>query len=64
MPHLITGSIVVADIVLKDKMQETLKSDIRLFCKSKLPNYKIPVKINIVEKIALSDRNKKVRNKQ
>lgn len=64
MPHLITGSIVVADIVLKDKMQETVKSDIRLFCKSKLPNYKIPVKINIVEKIALSDRNKKVRNKQ
>lgn len=52
----ITGSIVVADIVLKKTDRQalasgdgtTLKSEILSMCSTKLPRHKVPVTINIV----------------
>jgi len=63
IPNLITGNIVGADIVLKDGTTYSIKSEIRNFCKSRLPNYKVPVKFIIVDLIQLSNRQKKIRNK-
>ncbi|MGH2305372.1 ANL family adenylate-forming protein [Campylobacter taeniopygiae] len=60
----ITGQSVCAKIVLeqgKTLNSLELKKEIRLFCKDKLANYKIPTKIEIVEKLEFSDRFKKVR---
>ncbi|MBZ7944279.1 long-chain fatty acid--CoA ligase [Campylobacter sp. RM13744] len=60
----ITGQSVCVKIVLeqgKTLNSLELKKEIRLFCKDKLANYKIPTKIEIVEKLEFSDRFKKVR---
>ncbi len=58
----ITGQTVVADVVLKDKIDENeAKKIIRKYCRNKLDNYKVPTKINFVEKIDVGDRYKKIR---
>ncbi|BAI79867.1 AMP-dependent synthetase and ligase [Deferribacter desulfuricans SSM1] len=60
----ITGQTVVADIVLKDGIdKKEAKKLIRKHCRSKLDNYKVPTKINFVEKISFGDRFKKIRRK-
>lgn len=63
IPNLITGNVVGADIVLRDATSESIKSEIRKFCKSRLPDYKVPVKLKIVDVIQVSTRQKKIRNK-
>ena len=60
--NAITGQSVVCDVVLKNTMaKDELKKLIRSTCASKLERYKIPSKINVVEKIAFTNRFKKVR---
>lgn len=58
----ITGNIVVARIFL-DKPEKTsmLKKRVRKFCKGKLANYKIPVRIEIADEVQYTERFKKVR---
>lgn len=60
--NLITGQTVVCDVVLHESI-ENIKKIIRLFCKDKLEAYKIPTKVNVVEKTNFSDRFKKIRKK-
>ena len=60
--NAITGQSVSCDVVLKSDMaKDELKKLIRSTCASKLERYKIPSKINVVEKIAFTNRFKKVR---
>ncbi|MCT7590781.1 ANL family adenylate-forming protein [Aliarcobacter butzleri] len=60
--NIITGQTVVCDVVLKADC-ENIKKELRLFCKDKLEAYKIPTKVNVVEKTNFSDRFKKIRRK-
>ncbi|RBQ32736.1 o-succinylbenzoate--CoA ligase [Arcobacter sp. FW59] len=60
--NAITGQTVVCDVVL-NKDIENIKKVIRLFCKDKLDAFKIPTKVNIVEKTNFNDRFKKIRKK-
>lgn len=60
----ITGQSVYARIILKQgKILSVLelKKEIRLFCKDKLANYKIPSKIEIIDKLEFNERFKKIR---
>nr|WP_321312068.1 fatty acid--CoA ligase family protein [uncultured Campylobacter sp.] len=60
--NAITGQSVSCDVMLKNTMaKDELKKLIRSACASKLERYKIPSKINVVEKIAFTNRFKKVR---
>ena len=60
--NVITGQTVVCDVVLNGR-SENIKKSIRLFCKDKLDAFKIPTKVNVVEKTNFSDRFKKIRRK-
>lgn len=60
--NAITGQTVVCDVVL-NKNIENIKKRVRVFCKDRLDAYKIPTKVNIVDKTNFSDRFKKIRNK-
>ncbi|MCG3711689.1 fatty acid--CoA ligase family protein [Aliarcobacter butzleri] len=60
--NAITGQTVVCDVIL-NKDVENIKKIIRLFCKDKLDSFKIPTKVNVVEKTNFSDRFKKIRRK-
>ncbi|PLY08732.1 MAG: o-succinylbenzoate--CoA ligase [Arcobacter sp.] len=63
--NAITGQTVVCDVVCSQALdKKELKKLIRSFCKQKLNNYKIPTKINLVEKTNFSDRFKKIRKKE
>jgi long-chain acyl-CoA synthetase len=60
--NIITGQIVAADILLKHPVEKNVFSKLlRAFLKDKLEPYKIPVKINIVDNLIMSDRFKKIR---
>lgn len=61
--NAITGQTVVCDVVL-NKEVDNIKKTIRLFCKDKLDTFKIPTKVNVVEKTNFSDRFKKIRRKE
>lgn len=62
--NAITGHHVVADVVLNhDMSRKDAKKLIRKFCQRHLEQYKIPAKINFVEKIELGRNLKKVRRK-
>ena len=62
--NIITGQTVVCDVVLKDELtQNEIKKIVRKFCKDKLDAYKIPTKVNIVDKTNFGDRFKKIRRK-
>lgn len=62
--NIITGQTVVCDVVLKNELtQNVIKKIIRKFCKDKLDAYKIPTKVNIVNKTNFGDRFKKIRRK-
>ncbi len=56
----ITGQMVVCDVVSKLDKKE-LKKLIRSHCKTKLDNYKIPTKVNVVESLNVGARFKKKR---
>lgn len=60
--NAITGQTVVCDVVLHEPCPN-IKKTIRLFCKDKLDSFKIPTKVNIVEKTNFGDRFKKIRRK-
>ena len=60
--NAITGQTVVCDVVL-NKNIENIKKRVRVFCKDRLDTYKIPTKVNVVDKTNFSDRFKKIRNK-
>ena len=60
----ITGQMVVADIVLKDKPREDLdefKARLKFELRKTLEKYKIPRKINVVENLELTGSYKKKR---
>jgi acyl-coenzyme A synthetase/AMP-(fatty) acid ligase len=58
--NAITGQTVVCDVVLS-QANENIKKTIRSFCKDKLDAFKIPTKVNVVEKTNFSERFKKMR---
>ena len=60
--NAITGQTVVCDVVL-NKNIENIKKRVRVFCKDRLDTYKIPTKVNVVDKTNFSDRFKKIRRK-
>ena len=60
--NAITGQTVVCDVVL-NKVNENIKKRVRVFCKDRLDAYKIPTKVNVVDKTNFSDRFKKIRRK-
>lgn len=58
----ITGNIVVARIFLdKPEQPSMLKKRVRKFCKGRLEDYKVPVKIEIADELQYTERFKKVR---
>lgn len=60
--NIITGQTVVCDVVLKNELtQNEIKKIVRKFCKDKLDAYKIPTKVNVVDKTNFGDRFKKIR---
>lgn len=62
--NIITGQTVVCDVVLKNELtQNEIKKIVRKFCKDKLDAYKIPTKVNVVDKTNFGDRFKKIRRK-
>ena len=60
--NAITGQTVVCDVVLNQEV-ENIKKRVRVFCKDRLDTYKIPTKVNVVDKTNFSDRFKKIRIK-
>ncbi|MBN2782391.1 MAG: long-chain fatty acid--CoA ligase [Campylobacterales bacterium] len=62
--NAITGQSVVCDVVSSVSVSESeMKKLIRKYCKEKLDRYKIPTKVNLVERTNFSDRFKKMRIK-
>ena len=60
----ITGQTVVCDVVLLAPMPiKEIKKIIRKFCNQKLSAYKVPTKVNIVDKTSYGNRFKKNRRK-
>jgi acyl-coenzyme A synthetase/AMP-(fatty) acid ligase len=62
----ITGSLVVADVVLKTPQSGTrdvraLQGDILLLCREALSSYKVPVAINFIPALAVAESGKLVR---
>ena len=58
----IIGKIVAARInIEKDESLNDLKKRIRIFCKTKLESFKIPIQIEIASKSQVTDRFKKIR---
>lgn len=63
IPNAITGQAVVADIVPKtERTPLEMKREIRKFCRDRIEAYKIPVKVNLVEKTNFGSRFKKIRS--
>lgn len=62
-PSPITGQIVKASVKLSsNETVSEFRSRLRKFCRDKLPAYKIPQKLVLVEKWMHNDRFKKMRN--
>ena len=60
--NIITGQTVVCDVVCNiDISNREAKRIVRNFCKHRLDGYKIPTKVNIVDKTNFGDRFKKIR---
>ncbi len=62
--NTITGQSVCVEVLLKPNIEFTnleLKKQLRMYCKDKLANYKIPTQVEIVDGLELSQRFKKVR---
>ena len=62
--NAITNQSVCCDVVLKPGVDaDGIKILVRKFCKDKLDNFKIPVKVNVVQKTEFTQRFKKIRTK-
>lgn len=63
-PDAIMGQKVVADIVPNGEYdRKEMKKRVRKFCKEVLETYKVPGKVNVVEKTNFGSRFKKIRRK-
>jgi len=67
--NAVTGSLVVADVVLKVAAQTAQKHDMRelqedivLLCRESLSSYKVPAAINFVPALAVAESGKMIRN--
>lgn len=59
----ITGSIVCAKVsLIKKEDKKAFSLHLRKYCSAKLQNYKVPIKINIVDERQYSERFKKIRH--
>ena len=62
--NAITNQSVCCDVVLKPGVDANgIKILVRKFCKDKLDNFKIPIKVNVVQKTEFTQRFKKIRTK-
>ena len=62
-PNPVTGNVVAAYVVLENEEPlPALRKRILIYCKDKLDSYKLPVDIQIKDKLDLSGRFKKIRN--
>ena len=62
-PHPITGNIVIAEVRLRQPEDiKEVSRRIRTHCFSKLPSFKVPVKIRLQETTRVSERSKKLRS--
>lgn len=62
--NAITGQNVCVDVVLLPNIDaKQIKRQIRAFCKDKIDDYKIPTRVNVVEKVNFGERFKKIRRK-
>lgn len=59
--NAITGQSVVAKVTCENLSDKEAKKLIRNHLKTKLENYKIPIKVEVVESLGISSRFKKVR---
>ena len=60
--NAITGQSVSCDVVLKSGVEaDGFKILVRKFCKDKLDNFKIPTRVNVVQKTEFTERFKKSR---
>jgi acyl-coenzyme A synthetase/AMP-(fatty) acid ligase len=64
----ITGALVIADVVLKSRLQSVdniahiLRRDILQFCREELAQYKVPAAINFVPALAVAQTGKLIRH--
>jgi len=64
LDNSITGQSVAIEVVINNELSaREVKKEIRMYCKNKLENYKIPTKVILVEKTNFSERFKKMRLK-
>ena len=62
--NAITGQSISCDVVLKHGIDDSgFKILVRKFCKDKLDNFKIPTRVNVVQKTEFTERFKKSRIK-
>lgn len=62
--NAITGQSVSCDVVLKSGVEaDSFKILVRKFCKDKLDSFKIPTRVNVVQKTEFTERFKKSRIK-
>lgn len=62
--NAITGQSVSCDVVLKHGIDDSgFKILVRKFCKDKLDSFKIPTRVNVVQKTEFTERFKKSRTK-
>jgi acyl-coenzyme A synthetase/AMP-(fatty) acid ligase len=60
----ITGSVVVADVVLEEENHrplETIEEEILKLCRERLPKHKVPVKLHFVSSLAVAESGKVTR---
>lgn len=61
-PHALLGSIVSAQVaVLGHPRAGDLRQEIRSHCRRRLASYKVPVRLSIVDRIAVTTRQKRIR---
>jgi acyl-CoA synthetase (AMP-forming)/AMP-acid ligase II len=64
----VTGSLVVAEVVLKDDASaagrdvRAIRDDILLLCRESLDSYKVPAAINVVPALAIAESGKAMRH--
>ena len=62
--NAIVGESVCAQVKINSlEDASSIRKKIKNFCRERLDGYKVPVKIQVVDEIAISARNKKIRNK-
>jgi len=60
--NMITGQIVSADVVLAENVDpKIIRNKIRMFCKTRIDNYKIPLRVNVINDVKFGSRFKKLR---